>query len=93
MRERDVERKLVKAVKDLGGMCPKFIAPGCDGMPDRIVLLAEGHSGFVEVKAKGKVPRPLQKRRHAQLRALGYKVFVLDDPEQIPRLLQEVSGC
>ncbi len=92
MRERDIEGKLAKAVKESGGMCPKFVAPGFDGMPDRIVLLPDGHIGFVEVKTKGKLPRPLQQKRHTQLRALGYKVYVLDDPEQIPELLGSITG-
>ena len=87
MRERDIEGRLAKAVKESGGMCPKFVAPGFDGMPDRIVLLPDGHIAFVEVKAKGKYPRPLQQKRHRQLRTLGYKVYVLADPEQIPALL------
>ena len=39
MREKQVEQKLVQAVKARGGICPKFVSPGFDGMPDRIVLL------------------------------------------------------
>ena len=44
---------------------------------------------FVEVKAPGEKPRPLQIRRHEQLRQLGFRVAVLDDPEQIPSILEE----
>ena len=39
MREIIVERKLITAVKKRGGICPKWVCPGCDGMPDRMVLL------------------------------------------------------
>ena len=92
MRERDIEGRLAKMVKELGGMCPKFVAPGFDGMPDRIVLMRDGHIGFVEVKTKGKVPRPLQSKRHQQLRALGCKVYVLDDPEDIPWILMDICA-
>ena len=91
MREKQIEQKLVKAVKAEGGMCPKLISPGTDGMPDRMVLLPEARIGFVEVKAPGQNPRPLQERRHAQLRDLGFMVFVLDDPEQIPGIIAEVK--
>ena len=91
LRERDIEKKLVKAVKAEGGMCPKLVSPGTDGMPDRMVLLPEAHIGFVEVKAPGKEPRPLQVKRHEQLRELGFQVSVLDDPEQIPGILKEVQ--
>ena len=90
MRERDIEGRLVKAVKEKGGMCPKLISPGTDGMPDRMVLLPEAHIGFVEVKAPGKEPRPLQLKRHKELRDLGFHVSVLDDPDLIPEVLRTV---
>ena len=51
MREKQVEQKLVAEVRKRGGICPKFVSPGFDGMPDRIVLLPGRHFGFVEVKA------------------------------------------
>lgn len=86
MREKVVEQCLVKAVKARGGMCPKLVSPGTDGMPDRMVLLPGGRIHFVEVKAPGKKARPLQARRHEQLQELGFRVSVLDDPEQIPTL-------
>lgn len=91
MRERDIEKKLTKAVKDQGGMCPKLISPGMDGMPDRLVLMPQARIGFVEVKRPGARPRPLQERRHAQLRSLGFLVLVLDDPEKIPEIVKEIQ--
>ncbi len=91
MREQRIEQKLVKAVKAAGGLCLKFVSPGTAGVPDRIVLLPEGRLGFVEVKAPGKVPRPLQAARHAQLRKLGFEVYVLDDPAQIPGILKSLE--
>ena len=91
MREKQIEQKLVTAVKTVGGVCPKLVSPGTDGMPDRMVLLPGCRIGFVEVKAPGEKPRPLQTHRHRQLRALGFPVFVLDDPERIPWVLEEVA--
>ena len=91
MREKQIESKLVKAVRAAGGMCPKLVSPGTDGMPDRIVMLPGCRIGFVEVKAPGKEARPLQTLRHKQMRKLGFPVFVLDDPEEVPRILKEVS--
>ncbi len=90
MREKQIEQKLVKAVKAEHGLCPKLVSPGTDGMPDRLLLLPGARMAFVEVKAPGKKPRPLQTQRHKQLRALGFLVFVLDDPEQVPWILKEV---
>lgn len=90
MREKTIEQKLIKAVKNAGGIAPKMVSPGFDGMPDRIVLLPKGHMAFVEVKALGKKPRPLQAARHSLLRRLGFRVYVLDDPEQIGGILDEI---
>lgn len=92
MREKEVERKLVKAVKARGGICPKWVSPGYDGVPDRIVFLPGGHFGLVEVKAPGEVPRPLQVSRHRLLQKLGFRVFVLDDPEEIGGILDEIQA-
>ncbi len=92
MREKQIEEALVKAVKKSGGMCPKFVSPGTDGMPDRLVLLPEGRGAFVEVKAPGGKPREIQLLRHEGLRALGFRVFVLDGAEQIPEIIRRIEG-
>ena len=91
MREKEIEKKLILAVKQAGGIAPKFTSPGFDGMPDRIVLLPNGHIGFVEVKAPGEKPRPLQLARHEMLRQLGFQVYVLDSIEQIGGILDEIQ--
>ena len=92
MKEKTIETKLVIAIKDMGGIAPKFMSPGLDGMPDRIVLLPGGRMGFVEVKAPGKVPRPLQEARHRMLRMLGFKVYVLDTVDQIGGILDAICA-
>ena len=90
--EKDIERKLVKAVRMKGGICPKYVSPGYDGMPDRLALLPDGKVGFIEVKDIGKKPRPLQESRHRLLRSLGFKVFTLNDENMIPLILGEIEG-
>lgn len=90
MREKAIEKKLVQSVKSAGGIALKFVSPGFDGMPDRIVLIPDGHIGFVEVKAPGEKPRPLQIARHGLLRRLGFKVYILDDEQQIGGILDEI---
>ena len=92
MREKIIEQKLVTAVKKHGGICPKFVSPGFDGMPDRLVLFPFGRFALVEVKAQGEKPRPLQLARHGMLRKLGYRVYVLDDVNQIERMICEIGG-
>ena len=91
MREKEIEQKFVKAVKVRGGIAPKFTSPSFDGMPDRIVLLPGSRIGFVEVKAIGCKPRPLQLARHEMLRQLGFQVYVIDSIEQIGGILDEIQ--
>jgi hypothetical protein len=90
MREKTLECKLVETVKAMGGICPKFVSPGLNGMPDRIVLLSTGKIAFIEVKAPGKPMRPLQIKRKRQLQALGFRVYCLDNIEMIGEILNEI---
>lgn len=92
MREKTVESKLVKAVKAMGGLAPKFISPGLDGVPDRLVLLPGGKMAFIELKAPDKKLRPLQVRRKKQLESLGFLVYCMDRPEQIGVILSEIQS-
>lgn len=57
MREKQIEQQLVSAVRRMGGICPKWVSPGLDGVPDRIILLPGGHMAFAELKAPGKTLR------------------------------------
>jgi hypothetical protein len=91
MKEKEVEQKLVKMVKSFGGICPKFVSPGFDGMPDRLILLPNGKFAFAELKAPGEKPRPLQAARHRMLRKLGFKVYVIDGIEQIGGVIHEIQ--
>ncbi|TCS77620.1 VRR-NUC domain-containing protein [Pectinatus cerevisiiphilus] len=92
MRETLIEQKLVKDTKAAGGIALKFTSPGFDGMPDRVLLFPDGRLCFVEVKAPGKKPRPLQLARHKLLRRLGFKVYVLDAAEQIGGILDDIQA-
>lgn len=90
MREKTVESKFTSAVKAKGGLAVKFTSPGFNGMPDRLVMFPGGRIGFVEVKAPGETPRPLQRSRLKLLRRLGFKAFVLDNTSDIPKIIEEV---
>ena len=78
MRESEIESRLRTEAKRMGGMAVKFTSPGLDGVPDRIVLLPGRKIAFVELKAPGKKPRPLQEKRMRQLMSLGFPVYVID---------------
>ena len=89
--ERTIEQKLAARVRAMGGIAPKFTSPGFDGMPDRLVLLPGGRMGFVQLKAPGKKQRALQMARHKLLRRLGFKVYVIDEINQIDGVLEEID--
>ena len=91
MRDKHIEKELAARTRAMGGIAPKFTSPGFDGMPDRLVLLPGGRLGFVELKAPGRKPRPLQLVRHRLLRRLGFKVYVIDEINQIDSVLEEID--
>lgn len=92
MREKTVESKFTSAVKAKGGLAVKFTSPGFNGMPDRLVMFPGGRIGFVEVKAPGETPRPLQRSRHRLLRRMGFKVYVLDSIDQIGGIIDGIQA-
>ena len=92
MREKVIEQKLVAEVKKRGGICPKWVSPGFDGVPDRLVFLPGKHFGLVEVKAPGEKPRALQVSRHRLLEKLGFHTYILDGIEQIGGILDEIQA-
>lgn len=83
MLEKTIEAHLVKRVKERGGIAYKFTSPQRRSVPDRLVLLPSGVVEFVELKAPGKKPTPMQQREHERLRALGFTVLVIDNKEEI----------
>lgn len=87
--EKDTERYLCEAVKRLGGRAYKFVSPGCAGVPDRIVILPGGRIFFVETKSEGRTSTKQQKKRQAELRALGCTVCTdIDTKEKVREVLQ-----
>lgn len=93
MRESVIERKLVTEVKKRGGLAVKFVSPGLDGVPDRLVLFPGGKMAFVELKAPGKNMRPIQERRARQLTALGFRVYCVNNNEMIGGVLDEIQAA
>lgn len=87
--EKDIEGRLVREVKRLGGMALKFVSPGRAGVPDRLVLL-HGRAVFVELKAPGKKPRPLQVRIFELFAGQGFPVRVVSSPEQVDEFVREM---
>lgn len=80
----------MERTQERGGKAYKFTSPGTDGMPDRLLVLPGGLICFVELKRPGQKLRPLQVRRHQQLRDLGAMVRTIDHPDQIDPVLNEI---
>lgn len=76
--EKVVERKLVEAVKANGGMCIKLLCDQLTGLPDRMCLFPNHKIVFVELKTTGRKPKRIQLFIHDKLRALGFRVEVID---------------
>lgn len=76
-RERDAESYLRKEIKKMGGMFLKWSSPGCDGVPDRIVLLPYRNVIFVEVKARAGRLRPAQAYMIRSMVRMGQQVCVV----------------
>ena len=89
MRESAIEARLREGVARIGGRAYKFVSPGNDGVPDRLVCLPGGTVIFVETKAPGKTPRPLQRRQLDLLCALGNEVEVLSSKDAVDAFIQK----
>lgn len=88
--EKYLESTLRLKVIELGGQCFKWVSPGVNGVPDRIVLMPFGHIWFVELKTLGKTPTKLQLFIHKLLTRLGFKVVVIDSLEKLNLFLDEI---
>ena len=89
MRERDIEKAFVDAVKRSGGEVRKVQWIGRRGAPDRVAMFPHGLLIWVELKAPGEKPEPHQEREHSRLRAMGQQVLVFDSIEGVERWWRE----
>jgi hypothetical protein len=87
IREKDIEIYLRDQVKKSGGKAYKFESPGNDGVPDRLVIFPENRIYFVELKAPGGKPRPLQVKQMNTLKNFGCKVYVIDSKEGVDEFI------
>ena len=90
MREYVVENEFVKVVKAAGGVAYKLTSQTANGLPDRLVLFFPAKTVFVELKAPGKMMRPLQRKRRYQLMKLGFPVLCIDKLYQIKPCIEAI---
>lgn len=92
MQEHILEQQLRTAVEAADGICWKLVSPGTAGVPDRICL-RHGRTVFVELKAPGQKPRPLQQHRLQQLRQQGFVALVVDSADGIEEVLDALHAA
>lgn len=89
--EKAIERYLCELVKKLGGICLKYSNANMVGYPDRVVLLPEGRTIWIELKSKGRKTSKVQAIRIAQLESIGHTVYVADSKESINGIFQDLN--
>lgn len=89
--EKVVERKLVELVKMNGGMCIKLLCDQLIGLPDRMCLFPGHKMVFVELKTTGRKPKRIQMYMHNKLRALGFRVEVIDTVESVVNFVDNIK--
>ena len=90
MKEKEIEKRLITGVKNLGGKASKWGSPGNAGVPDRIVILPGKKPVFVELKSESARLTALQEVQISRLRNLGQDVLVLYGWNQVKEFLE---GC
>lgn len=86
--EKAIEEYLRNQIKALGGKAYKFVSPGNAGVPDRLVCLPGGRVVFVELKAPGKKPTVLQRKKHTELSSFGHIVFIADSKSGVDAIIR-----
>ncbi len=89
VRENKVEKHLDSEVTSLGGLTRKWVSPGRDGVPDRIVIL-RCRILFVEVKTADGVLSPQQIREHKRLRDCGATVVTVYGRQGVDEMITDI---
>ena len=89
MREKVIETRLRDKCRKADALCLKLEPTSMAGLPDRIVLKG-GRVWFVELKAPGQKPRPIQLTAHEKLKLFGFEVYVIDTSDGVDKFISEV---
>ncbi|RGY92892.1 VRR-NUC domain-containing protein [Hungatella hathewayi] len=89
MLEKDIEKILVNEVKKLGGRAYKWVSPGNDGVPDRIVILPGLRPIFVELKTETGRLSAIQNVQIDRLRKMKQNVKILYGESQVRDFLED----
>ena len=89
MREREIEQILVREVKGLGGRAYKWVSPGNDGVPDRIVIFPGRKPIFVELKSETGRLSSLQIAQLERLQELGQDTAVVKGVKGVSQFFRD----
>ena len=89
LRESEIEKILVDGIRKLGGRAFKWVSPGNDGVPDRIVVLPGYPAIFVEMKTVTGKLTSLQRVQIERLQKMGQDVRVLYGEKETQTFLEE----
>ncbi|WP_293009555.1 MULTISPECIES: VRR-NUC domain-containing protein [unclassified Oscillibacter] len=90
MKESAIEAKLVRMVRDRGGLCYKFVSPGNPGVPDRIVITPDGKTIYAELKTEVGRLAAIQKWQITEMQKRGMDVRVLKGLPEVRAFVEEV---
>ena len=91
MQEKQIENYLRDKIKKLGGIAYKFVSPGNNGVPDRLILLPNGRIKFVELKKQGGKTSKIQDMQIARMKSLGQDVRIIDSIEKVDEFINEIQ--
>lgn len=91
MLERDIESWSKRKAKAAGYWVRKFKSPGNRSVPDD-VFARRGRTFYVEFKATGETPTPLQADEHRQMREAGLTVYWTDCREGFAYIMERESS-
>jgi len=89
LKESVIEARLVKLIREQGGLCFKFVSPGNPGVPDRLILLPDGRVVFVELKTEVGKLSSLQKWQRSEMEKRGADVRVLKGLDQVKAFVEK----
>lgn len=90
-RESSLEGRAKRYARSLGYWVRKFKTPGRRSAPDDIFKHPNGIAFFIEFKARDKPPTALQLEEHAEMRAAGLIVYVVDRFDDAKAILDRHS--
>ena len=81
MSEAAFQAKVIRQLKCRGYFCLRLMQTTTNGVPDYLIMKKGEEDYFIEFKAKGEKPDPLQVYRHEELlKKTGKRTIILTEP-------------